>query len=114
MTCWRQRTEDAARIWQKKNGERALPIFLFSGLPYLELPMSAFADSSPTAMAYFLPLKRISDSDLLPSPLFLSRVESEPLDWSRFTIRAGVEATTVLPLRMFSCTLDPLPSHFTE
>src|SRR5713226_3498260 len=95
-----------------KNGELAQLPASRKGLQtyLLPAPASALADSSPIASAYFLPEKRISFSDLLPSPLSFVTAALLSDERVRSISRAGTVATTLLPWRMFSSTLGPLPS----
>src|SRR6516165_9890386 len=82
---------------------------------YFEAPPASLAACSPPSTStYFLPAKRTSDNDLVPFSLPLTTAAFDAAVLSTSTRRAVVVATTFLPLRMFSCTLGPEPSQFSE
>lgn len=60
---------------EKQKGETRSPFYQFSQICLLVLPYSALAVSAPIARAYFLPEKRISFSDFLPSLLTVVTAE---------------------------------------
>jgi hypothetical protein len=60
---------------KKQKGELRSPFYQFSQMCLLVLPYSALAVSAPIARAYFLPEKRISFSDFLPSLLTVVTAE---------------------------------------
>src|ERR1700747_3697024 len=96
--------------------ERSRAPFVFSIQIYFQKlylldPACMLSLASPMCSTYFLPWKRASDSEALPSPFCLTTAESFGYGELRSTSFAGTLAITFLPCMMLTSTSGPVPSH---